>query len=224
MKLSRRQMTIAAAVTLLTGTAQAQFGNLGGMLGGGGKASGDVDTDVKAFLGKSINIEKTLNAAALAIVAAYASEADRAKLQGSLDEINKATDPKEADAKFQAVSESTSAEMKKLAASSDLSTQTQGLSAAKQKQVAVGVGNFLWGALQAKDLVPTGQAVMKGVSGNPMNITKVIPVKDALPRLVNAMSLAADTIPQFVKVMQGANIKVAEVSSSSKEEKIESLQ
>lgn len=224
MKYSRRQIGFAVGATLLASTANAQFGSLGGMLGGGGdKASGNIDTDVKNFLAKSVNIERTLNSAALAIVAAYANEADRAKLQGSLDEMKKTTDPKEAGAKFQEVSESTSAEMKKLTASSDLSAQTQNLSESKKKQIAVGVGNFLLGALQAKDLVPTGQTVMKGVSSNPMNITKVIPVKDALPRLASAMSLAADTIPQFIKVLQGANIKVPEVSSSSKTENIDSI-
>jgi len=222
MKYSRRKIGFAVGATLLATTANAQFGSLGGLLGGD-KASGNIDTDVKNFLAKSVNIERTLNSAALAIVAAYANETDRAKLQGSLDEMKKTTDPKEAGAKFQEVSESTSAEMKKLTASSDLSAQTQNLSESKKKQIAVGVGNFLLGALQAKDLVPTGQTVMKGVSSNPMNIPKVIPVKDALPRLASAMSLAADTIPQFIKVLQGANIKVPEVSSSSKTENIDSI-
>lgn len=224
MNLSRRKIGLTVGVTLMAGAANAQLGGLGSLLGGSGdKASGNIDTDVKSFLDKSITIERTLNSAALAIVAAYANETDRAKMQGSLDEMKKTTDPKEAGAKFQAVSESTSAEMKKLTAGSDLTTQTQNLSEAKKKQIAIGVGNFLFGALQAKDLVPSGQSVMKGVSSNPMNVTKVIPVKDALPRLANAISLAADTIPQFVKVLQGANIKIPEVSSSSKTESIDSI-
>lgn len=224
MNISRRKIGLTVGATLVTSAANAQFGSLGGLLGGSGdKASGNIDTDVKSFLDKSISIERTLNSAALAIVAAYANETDRAKMQGSLDEMKKTTDPKEAGAKFQAVSESTSAEMKKLTASADLNTQTQNLSESKKKQIAIGVGNFLFGALQAKDLVPSGQSVIKGASSNPMNITKVLPVKDALPRLANAMSLAADTIPQFVKVLQGANIKVPEVSSSSKTESFDSI-
>jgi hypothetical protein len=113
--------------------------------------------------------------------------------------------------------------MKKLSASTDLAERTKNLSAEKQTQVAVGVGNFLIGALQAKDLLPSGQSVMKGVSSNPMNIAKVIPVKDALPRLANAISLASDTIPQFVKVLQGANISVPTPTAQSKPESLDTI-
>jgi len=214
MKLSRRKIGTVLGAALVANVAHAQFGALLG--GSGDKSSGNLDADVKSFLDLSVNIERTLNAASLAIVAAFQSEEDRAKSQASLDEMKKTTDPKEAGAKFQAVSESTSAELKKLSASNDLAAKTKNLSAAKQKQVAAGVGNFLIGALQAKDLLPTGQAVMKGASSNPMNISKVIPVKDALPRLANAISLASDTIPQFVKVLQGANISVPTPTATAK--------
>jgi hypothetical protein len=223
MKNTRRQFAIGAGVIMMASAAKAQFGGLPGGLGGGNdkgndKGSGNIDTDVKTFLDKSIAIEKTLNAASLAIVGAYATESDRAQLQGKLDAINKLTEPKEASTQFQQVSESTSAEIKKLAAESDLSEKTKNLSAAKKKQLSAGIANFLLGALRAKDLVPTGQTVMKAVSGNPMSAGKVLPVKDALPRLGNAISLASDTLPQLIKVMKGANIKIPEVTATSKEE------
>jgi len=221
MKLSRRKIGTVLGAAFVTGAAHAQFGALLG--GGGDKGSGNIETDVKNFLDLSVNIERTLYSASLAIIAAFQSEEERAKSQASLEEIKKSTDPKEAGARFQAVSESTSAQMKKLSASTDLADKTKNLSEAKQKQVAVGVGNFLLGALQAKDLLPSGQAVMKGVSSNPMNITKVIPVKDALPRLASAISLAADTIPQFVKVLQGANISVPAPTSKSTAEPINEI-
>lgn len=219
---TRRQLSLLALAALAASPASAQ---LGGLLGGakGGGSSGNVDVEVKNFLGKSMRIESTLNKAAVAIVAAYASEKDRAKLQASLDELGKQTDPKEAGAKFQEVSESTSAELKKLAASSDLTDRTKGLSEARQQQLLKGIGNFLLGALQAKDLAPTGQNVLSAAGANPMNLGKVLPVKDALPRLANAGTLAAQTIPQFVKVLQGANIKVPEVTTASKEESIDQL-
>jgi hypothetical protein len=223
MKITRRDISLAAGVSVVANLAHAQLG-LGSLLGGGSdKGSGNIDTDVKSFLDKSINIEKTMYSAQLAIVAAYASEVDRAKMQGSLDEMKKTTDPKEAGAKFQEVSESSSAEMKKLSSSADFADQTKNLSEAKQKQVATGVFNFLIGALQAKDLLPSGQAVMKSASSNPMNVTKVLPVKDALPRLGNAITLAGDVIPKFVNVLKGANIKVPESTSKSTPEPLTSI-
>ena len=218
MKLSRRKIGTVLGATMVASAAHAQFGALLG--GSSDKGSGNIETDVKNFLDLSINIERTLYSASLAIIAAFQNEEERAKSQASLEEIKKSTDPKESGAKFQAVAESTSAQMKKLSASSDLAADVKNLSAAKQKQIAVGVGNFLLGALQAKDLLPSGQAVMKGASSNPMNITKVIPVKDALPRLASAIRLAGDTIPQFVKVLQGANISVPTPTSKSTAEPI----
>lgn len=223
MKVQRRKLVVAMAAASSM-PAFAQFGGLGGLGSrGGGGGGGDVDGQVKAFLDKSIKIELTINKALLAITAAYAKDEDRAKKQALFSDLGKQTDPKEAGAKFQEAYSSSEAEAKKLAESNDLAEQTKKLSAEKQAQVAKGVVNFLLGALQAKDVVPMGQSVMQSVGANPMAITKVVPVKDAIPRLGNAISLAATTIPKFVNVLRGANIKVPDVSGSTKEETLESI-
>lgn len=223
MKKERRKLALGIGLMAVT-PAHAQFGGLGGLLGGlSSGGGGDVDNQVKGFLDKSFNIEMTLNKALLAIIAAYANDEDRAKYQARFQELGKVTDPKEAGAKFQEIASSSGADAKKLAAESDLEGRTKQLTAEKQKQVARGVVNFLLGALQAKDVVPMAQAIMQSVSSNPLALPKVIPVKDALPRLVNAISLAASTLPQFLKVLRGANIQVTEVSASTKEEKIDSI-
>lgn len=222
MKMHRTVLTIAllAAVAM---PASAQFGGLLGGSKGGSTATADVDGEVKTFLDKSLRIEQTVNKAALAIIAAYASEEDRAKLQAQFDAVGKQTDPKEANAVFQKTYESSEAALKKLAASEDLADRTAKLSADKQAQVAKGLANFMLGAMQAKDLAPTGQNVMKAAGTNPMNLGKVVPVKDALPRLGNAASLAGSTLPKLVQVLRGANVKVAEVSATSKEEQINAI-
>jgi hypothetical protein len=224
MKIERRKLVVGMGLVATT-PVYAQFGGLGGLVGGksGGGGGGDVDGQVKGFLDKSINIETTLNKALLAIVAAYSKDEDRAKYQARFQELGKQTDPKEAGAKFQETYQSSEADAKKLASTADLELQTKQLTAEKQQQVSKGVVNFLLGALQAKDVIPMGQNIMQSVSANPMALPKVLPIKDAVPRLTNAISLAASTMPQFVKVLRGANIKVADVTASTKEEKIESI-
>jgi hypothetical protein len=223
MKIERRNLVVAVAAASAT-PAFAQFGGLGGMFGGKSSGGGgDVDSQVKAFLDKIIKIEVTVNKALLAITAAYKSDEERAKSEEVLKSLGKQTDPKEAGAKFQEAYSSSEADTKKLSESSDLAERTKNLSAAKQQQVVKGVVNFLLGALQAKDVVPMGQSVLQSVSSNPMAITKVIPIKDAVPRLTSAVSLAATTIPKFVNVLRGANIQVPEVSGSTKEEALDSL-
>lgn len=198
---------------------------LGGLMGGAKSSSngGDLDTEVRTFLDKSVRVESTISRASLAIVAAYSSEENRAKLQSQLDEVNKITDPKEAGAKFKAISESTDAEMKKIGAEQDLADRTAKLSEAKKQMLVKALGNYLLGALQAMDLAPSGQNVMKLAGSNPLAVGKVLPVKDALPRLANATTLAGSSIPKFVSALRGVNVSVPEVSASSKEVAIEKL-
>jgi hypothetical protein len=223
MKKQRRNLVVAAAAYSAI-PAFAQFGGLGGLVGkSGGSSGGDVDGQVRAFLDKSIRIETTLNKSLLAITAAYAKDEERAKKQEVFNDLGKQTDPKEAGAKFQAAYTSNEAEVKKLSQSNDLAEQTEKLSAEKQQQVMKGVVNFLLGSLQAKDVVPMGQSIMQSVGANPLAIGKVVPVKDAVPRLTGAITLAGTTIPQFVKVLRGAKVSVPDVTGSSKEEKIESI-
>jgi len=220
MTTSRRNFSLFTLSIVLAGPAAAQFG---GLLGGSKSSGGDIDADVNSFLSQSLRIESTISKAALAIVAAYQNETERAQSQAAFDQISKTTNPKEAGANFQSVSESTDAALKKLTTSGDLAERTKTLSAEKQQQVAKGVMNFLLGVLQSKELVSSGQSMMTKASSNPMNLMKIVPVKDALPRLANAASLAGSTIPEFIKVLQGANVKVEEVTASSKPAEITSL-
>ncbi len=217
--------TALPACTTLQSYTQLGCTQLGDLLGGGAKpGSGDIDTQLKTFLGTSMRVESTVNKAALAIVAAYASEEERAKLQTRFDEINKLTDPKEAGATFQAIHESSDAAIKKLAASDNLADLTSKMSIAKKRQLAKGVGNFMLGATQAKSLAPSGQALLKSAGTNPVNFCKLLPVKDALPRLVNAGTLAGNSLPQLIKALQGANVQVANISSSSREAPMDRLE
>jgi hypothetical protein len=70
--------------------------------------------------------------------------------------------------------------------------------------------------LQAVKLTQDGQAIVSSVGSDPMNITKVIPVKDALPILADAASTSTKVMSSFTKVLKGANVQVAPVTAESK--------
>jgi len=65
-------------------------------------------------------------------------------------------------------------------------------------------------------LVKTGQSLVQKVSTNPMDIPKVVPVKDALPLLSKVGSDAGGLFAGVIKLARGAKISVPEVKSDSK--------
>lgn len=223
MKQVRRKMILGALPLAMA--ASPAFAQLGGLLGGraGGGGGGNVDADINDFMGKSFNIEKTASRAYLAIAGAFASEGERAKLQALLSDVNSLTNPQESGAKLQQVIETTDASIKRASEEKNLDEQVKSMSADKQKQLANGVGNLLLAAFQGKDLLTTGQRIVSGVGTNPMAVTKLPPLKDAMTRLGKAVSTAGSAMPKLVSALKGANVSVAPASSSSKEEKIDSV-
>lgn len=220
MKNTRRSLVLGA----LTAVSVPAFAQFGGLLGAGkSSGGGNFDADLKNFMDKSFRVEMTASKASLAIASAYATEEERAKLQSLFNDVSKQTDPKEAGAKFQAVKETADAKIKELAAAKSLENDTKNLSAEKQQLLAKGVSNYLLAVFQGKDVISSGQGLMSSVSSNPMNITKAVPAKDALSRLGSAASLAGSSIPKLIGALKGANVSVAEVSASTKEEKVDSI-
>jgi hypothetical protein len=220
-KVRRKLILGALPLALAAPSAFAQFGGLmGGRAGGGG---GNVDADINNFMASSFNVERTASRAYLAIAGAFASEEERAKLQALLSDVNSLTNPQESGAKLQQVIETTDAAIKRASEEKNLDEQVKNMSADKQKRLGAGVGNLLLAAFQGSDLLTTGQRIVSGVGANPMAVTKLPPLRDALTRLGKAVSTAGSAMPKLVNALKGANVSVAPASSSSKEEKIESV-
>jgi len=176
--------------------------------GGGSSESGDVDAKVKAFTDRSVVTNKLVGLSLLSIERAYATDEERAGLTEKMKALNSATDPKEINAQVTEIQKTDGAKVEELAKAKDAEEKTKKLDAKKQKEVAVGVSNFILAGLQAVKLTQDGS--------NPMNITKVIPVKDALPILADAASTSTKVMSGFTKVLKGANVQVAPVTAESK--------
>ncbi|TFW01528.1 hypothetical protein E4K72_14215 [Oxalobacteraceae bacterium OM1] len=218
MKIVGKAVILAACVFAANG-AYAQFGGFGKLAGGSSdsaSASSDVSADVNAFVTKSAALSTLTASAVTAINAAFSSEEQLASKRATLADIAKITDPKEKGAKLAALYESESAEAKRRLESGDMEKQIGGLDADKKKQIGSALLNFAIGALQAVDLSKSGQNMMQKASGNPMTITKLMPVKDALPLLGKVASDSTGFIAGVMKLAKGANIAVPAVTVSSK--------
>lgn len=210
---------IAAACVVFTGTAHAQFGGLSKIAGIGDSSAtsgADITTEVSNFLSKSSTLSAMTARSVSAINAAFSSDEEIAAKRAALAEADKLTDPKEKGAKVAAIYESEAAEAKRKLESGEMEKRIGGLDEAKKKQIGSALLNFGIGALQAIDLSKAGQNMMQKVSGNPMNVTKLVPVKDALPLLGKVASDAGGFIAGVMKLAKGANISVPAVTVSSK--------
>lgn len=213
-----KNVLLAVAISLGSmASAHAQLGNLGGMLGGSkSSGGGDVGAQVADFLKRS-SVLSALSGNALAkINSAFDSEEALARRRKEQEELEKITDPQEKQARAAKIYESESAAAEKLAKSADLQDRMKNLDETKKKRVGEALFNFGIGALQAPGLLQSGQAIMQGVGSNPMNIVKVVPVKDAIPLLTKIGSDAGSTIATFLKVAKGADISVPQAKADSK--------
>jgi hypothetical protein len=220
--------TALLAVTLTFGastSAMAQLGGLGNLMGGSKAvaSTGNLDADVQGFLGKSTVINRLSAIALVAISSAYDKDADVAGAQAKISKLNSVTDPKEQQALVAEVQKTEGAKVAQLAQASNLAEQTKSLTQEKQKLVGTAVSNFLIAGLRAVDLTKSGQGIVQGAASNPMSITKIVPVKDALPLLGDAAGNATKIMPKFVDVLRGANIDVPKVTADSKEVSINSI-
>lgn len=213
---SLRKFLIISAALASASAAHAQFGALGGMLGGGGGGGGDVSADVTAFVAQSKVLSDLASRSVTAINAAFSSEEETAKKRETLQAIDKLPDSSEKEAKKAAMYESESAEAKRRYESGEMEKAIGALSEEKKKQVSAALLNFGIGALQATGLVKNGQGIIQKVGANPMNLPKVIPVKDALPLLSKVASDSGGLFSGVLKLARGANIAVQEVTSNSK--------
>ncbi len=217
MKMRRNLVVALVAGAGFATPALAQFGGLGGMLGGGRPAGGgDVGAQVADFLARTAVLSVTAAGALQSINAAFASEEDLARKRKEQAELNAITDPKEKQARAAQIYQSESAEAEQRAKSGDLQQMVNNLDDAKKKRIGQALFNFGIGLLQAPGLIKSAQGILQGVASNPMMITRAIPVKDAVPVLQKIVSDGGSTIATFIKVARGANISVPTATESSK--------
>lgn len=207
---------IVAACLMLSNAANAQFGGMASMLGGGASASGDIATEVASFMTKTSVLSELTTRSVTSINAAFSTDEEIAAKRAALQAIEQITDPKERGKKMAVMYESEVAEGNRKLSSGEMEKKMGGLDAEKKKQVGGALLNFGIGALQAVDLTRVGQGIVQKTASNPMNISKVIPVKDALPILGKVAGDAGGFVAGVMKLAKGANISVQAVKVDSK--------
>lgn len=219
MKQTIRNTLLAAACLVAANAANAQLGGLGSMLGGAKQANnggGDIGTDVGTFVAKSAALSELAGSSVTAINAAFATDEQLAAKRTRLAQIAALTDPHEKTAKNAELYQSEKAEAQNLLESGEMEKRIGTLSSDKKKMIGQALLNFGIGGLRAVELTKNGQALIQKAGSNPMNLPKVLPVKDALPLLGKVASDAGGFMVGVAKLAKGANIAVPAVTAESK--------
>lgn len=212
-----RNVAVLAACLLSASAAHAQLGGLGGMLGGkSAGSSADISADINSFVTQSTALRELTSRSVMAINAAFLSAADSEATRAAYDAVNAITNANEKQAKLNELYESNAAELERRLKSGEAKEQMGKLDAAKKKQIGDALMNFGIGSLQAVILTKTGQSLLQKAGANPMNLTKMMPVKDSLPVLGRVVSDAGGFMVGVGKLAKGANIEVPAVTADSK--------
>ena len=210
------QAVVVAACLMGAGAAQAQLGGLSGMLGGAKSGGGDIGAEVSTFVSQSAALSALSSQSLVAINSAFMSQEASAIAKAELEAINKLTETGEKNKRTKALYESQSAEAKRLVESGEMKTRMATLDSNGRKLIGNALLNFGIGGLQAVELSRTGQSLVTKAGVNPMNLPKILPVKDTLPLLGKVVSDSGGVIMGVAKLAQGAKIDVPKVTASSK--------
>lgn len=209
--------TFIAACILAAGSAHAQWGSLTGILGVAKDAvmGGGGGYDVNGFVQKSQNLSDLTSRSLLALNAAFAADAELTQKRSALAAINQIADAKEKQTRLAQLYKAESAETKRMLDSGEFEKRVGTLDSEKKKLVGRALGNFLIGSLQAVSLAKDGQSILARAGVNPVELLNLLPVKDALPVLVQVGSDASGFVVGVIKLAKGANIDVPVVKADS---------
>jgi hypothetical protein len=220
---SLRHVLAASACLLAVNSAHAQLSalgglasSLGGMLAGAtGIGTAEAGYDVDGFVRKSAELSEVASRAVTAINAAFATDEQLTAKRAALAAIAAVAEPKERQARYAALYAAESAETKRLLDSGEMEKRMAQLDSDKKKLIGQALLNFAIGGLQAIELGKHGQALVQQAGISPVELVRILPVKDAIPLLGKVAIDASGFVGGVVKLARAANISVPDARTGS---------
>lgn len=187
-----KRQFLALMLTLgVAGAANAQFGGLGGLGKSGG--GGDVGALIDKFNADNALIREATAYSLLQIVAALGDKTQVATIKASNDSLTKTTDAKEKGSIEGTVIKEQTAVAKQLLESQEGKDRMQKLAPEMQQKVAKSILAVATAALKIPGMLDTGKKAIEGGMSNPLQATKLLPIKDGV-------TMFAETLPKMVDI------------------------
>ncbi len=207
--------SIALVIALgFSSTAYAQFG---GLLGGSKPAAtADIGAQVEAFNANSLLLNKAVGFALLQVKAALGSKEDMAAVKAKSESLSKTTDAKEAGEIAGTILKDDKGAALALLKDKDAKAKMEKLSPAMQQAVAKSLLAAGIASLQMPALAKTGQNILSGAGSNPMNISKLLPVKTGLSSISDALPVLPGLVAAGFQLMRDVKVDPGNPTADSK--------
>ena len=209
----KSKILIVLMALVVSTTANAQFGALGGLLGGSG---GDVGAQVEAFNAEANLINKVVAFAMIQIVAALGDKTKMADIKAVNESLSKSTDTKEIGAITGSIIKNNAAEVQEILKSNDAKAKMEALSPEMQKKVSQSIFAVGVAALRIPGAINKGKDIIAVVSSNPMNIMKVLPVKDGLSMFAEVLPKLPTLVSTGYQLMRDVKVEAGNPTVESK--------
>lgn len=207
-------IVVASAFGVLATPASAQFGKMMGGLGGGSSAAA-ASGDPQEFIKSAQTAEKLMNNSLALMAASMSSKEKAAEFEAQRKAANAITDSAEKQAKLTELRKSEAAAVNEAVSNANAEANIKKMDSKQRETLTAASFNFMLALLQDKALLEQGQGLVSSLSSNPMNITKVGGVKDAMSSLTNQVSTASSIASKMPSIFTAVGVK----APTSKDEK-----
>lgn len=193
------------AISATFAAPQASALGLGNLIGGGAASASAGDPD--AFVKSAVAAEKLMNNSVSLLVRSLASKEKSAEFEAAQKAANALTDPAEKQAKLAEVQKDELALLNEKMSDSKFKSDIKKLDGKQREDLGNAAFNFALALLQDKALVEQSQSLVSGLAANPMNLTKLAGVKNAVGSLSNQMTAVAQIAGKMPDIFGAVGVK-----------------
>jgi len=152
----------------------------------------------------------------LQIVGALGDKTKIADIKAVNESLSKSTETKEIGALSGSIIKSNFAAADEILKSKDAKAKMESLSPEMQKKVAQSIFAVGVAALRMPGAIDKGKSIIQGVSSNPMNISKVLPVKDGLSLFADVLLKLPTLVSTGLQLMRLVKVEVGNPTADAK--------
>lgn len=208
-------ITLSTIGLLAPFAANAQFPQLGGLLGGSNSESKPTQ-DVDGFLKSADEADELVRKSSDSLFKAVATKAELDAQEDKIKAANAMQDPKEKEAALKKASDDQQAQLAKADFAAANAAISKEKDAKKKAHTSAAAYNFTLGMLKDREVLAIGQSLISSLSGNPMAILKLGRVKDVVSSLSGQMANISTIAAGVQKLSSVVSVSTLPTKSSDK--------